>query len=90
MDEVQVEQTSFQMPPQEGFTIAHFLTVADIKRSAEFYKKVFGGEIVSSGDGKRTAVHQDRKHLAHRQRWGRSNTGQTDRNAQPTSRPQSR
>jgi catechol 2,3-dioxygenase-like lactoylglutathione lyase family enzyme len=51
MDEVQVEQSSFQMPPQEGFTIAHFLTVADMERSVEFYSKVFGGEVVSRGDG---------------------------------------
>jgi predicted enzyme related to lactoylglutathione lyase len=37
--------------PVEGFTVAHFLTVADLKRSAEFYKTVFDGEIVSMGDG---------------------------------------
>ena len=30
MNEVQVEQKSYQMPPQDGFTVAHFLTVADI------------------------------------------------------------
>ena len=51
MDEVRVEQKSYQMPPHEGFTVAHFLTVADLKRSAEFYKTVFGGEVVSMGDG---------------------------------------
>jgi predicted enzyme related to lactoylglutathione lyase len=51
MDEVQVEQKSYEMPPREGFTVAHFLTVADLERSAEFYKTVFGGEIVSMGDG---------------------------------------
>src|ERR1700733_1258528 len=51
MDEVRVEQKSYEMPPHEGFTVAHFLTVADLKRSAEFYKTVFGGEIVSMGDG---------------------------------------
>ena len=51
MDEVQVDQKNYQMPPVEGITIAHFLTVADLKRSAEFYKTVFGGEIVSMGDG---------------------------------------
>src|SRR5271165_3300493 len=51
MDNVQVEGKSYAMPPQEGFTIAHFLTVADLKRSVEFYKTVFGGEIVSMGDG---------------------------------------
>jgi predicted enzyme related to lactoylglutathione lyase len=51
MDKVQVEQKTYEMPPREGFTIAHFLTVADLKRSAEFYKTVFDGEIVSMGDG---------------------------------------
>ena len=51
MDEVQVDQKSYQMPPDEGFTVAYFLTVADLERSAEFYKTVFGGEIVSMGDG---------------------------------------
>ncbi|HLI97133.1 MAG TPA: VOC family protein [Candidatus Baltobacteraceae bacterium] len=50
MNEGQVEQSSYQMPPREGFTIAHFLTVADIKRSAEFYETVFGGTILSRGD----------------------------------------
>ena len=51
MDEVHVEQKRYRMPPHEGFTVAHFLTVADLKRSAEFYKTVFDGEIVSVGDG---------------------------------------
>ena len=52
MNEVQVEQKGYQMPPQEGFTVAHFLTVADIERSARFYEKVFGGRILSRGDSK--------------------------------------
>src|SRR5579864_8141244 len=47
MNQVQVEQKSYQMPPQDGFTVAHFLTVADIERSARFYEKVFGGRILS-------------------------------------------
>jgi catechol 2,3-dioxygenase-like lactoylglutathione lyase family enzyme len=51
MDEVHVDQSTYQMPPQEGFTVAHFLTVADIERSVDFYAKVFGGEVVSRGDG---------------------------------------
>jgi predicted enzyme related to lactoylglutathione lyase len=51
MDEVLVEQTSYEMPPKEGFTVAHFLTVADMERSMEFYAKVFGGDVVSRGDG---------------------------------------
>ena len=51
MDEVQVDNTNYQMPPHEGFTIAHFLTVADLERSMNFYATVFGGDIVSRGDG---------------------------------------
>jgi len=51
MDQVQVEQKIYQMPPQDGFSVAHFLTVADIKRSAEYYERVFGGRILSLGDG---------------------------------------
>jgi predicted enzyme related to lactoylglutathione lyase len=38
-------------PPRDGFTIAHFLTVADIERSARYYEKVFGARILSLGDG---------------------------------------
>jgi len=52
MAQVQVEQESYQMPPQDGFTVAHFLTVADIERSARFYETVFGGRILSGGDAK--------------------------------------
>jgi hypothetical protein len=43
MSSVQIEQKSYEMPPRDGFTVAHFLTVADIDRSARFYEKVFGG-----------------------------------------------
>jgi predicted enzyme related to lactoylglutathione lyase len=50
MNQVQVEQKNYQMPPQDGFTVAHFLTVADIERSARFYETVFGGRILSRGD----------------------------------------
>jgi predicted enzyme related to lactoylglutathione lyase len=50
MSEVQVEQKTYRMPPQDGFTVAHFLTVADIERSAQFYETVFGGRILSRGD----------------------------------------
>jgi catechol 2,3-dioxygenase-like lactoylglutathione lyase family enzyme len=49
MTQVQVEQKSYQMPPQDGFTVAYFLTVADIERSARFYETVFGGRILSRG-----------------------------------------
>jgi catechol 2,3-dioxygenase-like lactoylglutathione lyase family enzyme len=50
MSQVQVEQKTYQMPPQEGFTVAHFLTVADVERSLRFYETVFGGRILSRGD----------------------------------------
>jgi hypothetical protein len=41
-----------QMPPLDGFTVAHFLTVADIERSLRFYETVFGSRILSKGDSK--------------------------------------
>jgi predicted enzyme related to lactoylglutathione lyase len=50
MSQAQVDQKNYQMPPVEGFTVAHFLTVADMERSARFYEKVFGGRILSMGD----------------------------------------
>ncbi len=50
MSQVQVEQKTYQMPPQDGFTVVHFITVADVERSARFYEKVFGGRIISRGN----------------------------------------
>ena len=51
MNAVQVEQKSYEMPPREGITVAHFLTVADVERSARYYEKVFGARILTMGDG---------------------------------------
>ena len=51
MSEVQVEQRTYQMPPQEGISIAYFITVTDIERSLRFYEKVFDARILSHGDG---------------------------------------
>jgi catechol 2,3-dioxygenase-like lactoylglutathione lyase family enzyme len=50
MEKVQVDQKTYEMPPHEGISIAHFLTVSDIERSARFYETVFGARILSSGD----------------------------------------
>ena len=50
MNQAQVEQKTYQMPPQDGFSVAHFLTVADVERSLRFYETVFGGRILSRGD----------------------------------------
>jgi predicted enzyme related to lactoylglutathione lyase len=47
MNSVQIGQKSYEMPPRDGFTVAYFLTVADIDRSARFYETVFGGRILS-------------------------------------------
>jgi predicted enzyme related to lactoylglutathione lyase len=52
MSSVQVEQKSYEMPPRDGITVAHFLTVADVGRSLRFYEAVFGGRILSKGDSK--------------------------------------
>ncbi len=43
------------MPPKEGFIQTHFLTVADVKRSAEFYLRILGGTVVRSGEP--TIIH---------------------------------
>ena len=51
MSAVQVDQKSYEMPPREGITVAHFLTVADVERSARYYEKVFGARILTMGDG---------------------------------------
>jgi len=52
MNSVQIEKKSYEMPPRDGFTVAYFLTVADIDRSARFYETVFGGRVLSRGDAK--------------------------------------
>jgi catechol 2,3-dioxygenase-like lactoylglutathione lyase family enzyme len=46
MNEVQVEQKSYEMPRRDGF----FLTVGDVDRSTRFYERVFGARILSKGD----------------------------------------
>jgi putative intracellular protease/amidase/catechol 2,3-dioxygenase-like lactoylglutathione lyase family enzyme len=48
---VQVEQKKYEMPPRDGISIAHFLTVADLERSARYYEKVFGARVLTMGDG---------------------------------------
>jgi catechol 2,3-dioxygenase-like lactoylglutathione lyase family enzyme len=52
MNSAKVEQRSYEMPPRDGFTVTHFLTVADVDRSLRFYETVFGGRILSRGDAK--------------------------------------
>ena len=40
----------YQLLPKEGFVLTHFLTVADVKRSAEIYLSILGGTVVLSGE----------------------------------------
>ena len=51
MASVKIEEKSYEMPPKDGMSIAHFLTVKDIEQSARYYEKVFGARILSLGDG---------------------------------------
>jgi putative intracellular protease/amidase/catechol 2,3-dioxygenase-like lactoylglutathione lyase family enzyme len=51
IDSVQIGPKSYEMPPRDGISIAQFLTVADIERSARYYEKVFGARILTLGDG---------------------------------------
>ena len=46
---VRVEEKSYEMPPKEGLSIAHFITVTDIQRSCDYYEKVFGATVLSRG-----------------------------------------
>jgi len=39
----------FSLPPKQGFVLTHFLTVADVERSADFYARVLDGKILRSG-----------------------------------------
>jgi predicted enzyme related to lactoylglutathione lyase len=52
MSQVKIADKTYEMPPKDGITIAHFLIVADVERSMRFYETVFGGRILSSGDKK--------------------------------------
>ena len=58
MSSVQIEKESYEMPPQDGISIAQFLTVTDIERSARYYETVFGARILTLGDGNAPAYLQ--------------------------------
>ena len=72
MSNVQIEQKSYEMPPREGISIAHFLTVKDIERSARYYETVFGARILSLGDDNAPSARQ---YLDDSERRGRPNPG---------------
>ena len=80
MDEVQVEQKSYQMPPREGFTVAHFSPWPTSTDRPNFMKRSSAEHSEQRRWNGRRA-HQDRKHLADSQRRRRTHTGQTNGNA---------
>jgi predicted enzyme related to lactoylglutathione lyase len=45
-----IKREAYRLPPEEGFALTHFLAVADVKRSAEFYQHVFDGTVERSGE----------------------------------------
>jgi lactoylglutathione lyase len=45
-----IKRGEYEYTPKEGFILAHFLTVADVKRSAEFYLRILGGKVIRSGE----------------------------------------
>jgi catechol 2,3-dioxygenase-like lactoylglutathione lyase family enzyme len=49
-DLTMIKRGDYQYPPKEGFILTHFLTVADVKRSAEFYLRILGGNVVRKGE----------------------------------------
>jgi predicted enzyme related to lactoylglutathione lyase len=49
-EEKMTTREDYQIPPKEGFILTHFLTVADVQRSAEFYQRILGGTILRSGE----------------------------------------
>jgi lactoylglutathione lyase len=45
-----MQQMHYELPPKQGFTLTHFLTVSDVKRAAAFYTDVLEGTIVREGE----------------------------------------
>jgi catechol 2,3-dioxygenase-like lactoylglutathione lyase family enzyme len=45
-----IKRGDYQYPPKQGFILTHLLTVADVKRSAEFYLRILGGKVVRNGE----------------------------------------
>jgi lactoylglutathione lyase len=49
-DVTTVKREDYQYTPKEGFVLTHFLTVADVKRSTDFYLSILGGKVIRSGE----------------------------------------
>jgi hypothetical protein len=74
MGSVQTQQKSYEMPPKDGMSIAHFLTVKDIERSARYYEKVFGARILP-GRRQRARLPSTREYLDDCERRRRPDSG---------------
>jgi lactoylglutathione lyase len=44
------DAAQFQLPPRDGFVVTHFLVVADQDQSREYYRGVFGAEVLRERD----------------------------------------
>ena len=55
---VQIEQESYEMPPQEGISIAHFLTVTD--KNAERSTPINREQASNSDKSRASAQHRER------------------------------
>ena len=42
--------TQFQLPPRDGFVVTHFLVVAGQDQSRDYYRGVFGAEVLRERD----------------------------------------
>jgi len=45
-----IKREEYKYTPKQGFVLTHFKTVQDVKRSAAFYLRVFGGKVIRSGE----------------------------------------
>jgi lactoylglutathione lyase len=45
-----IKREEYEYTPKQGFVLTHFQTVQDVKRSAEFYLRIFGGKVIRSGE----------------------------------------
>jgi hypothetical protein len=49
-DVATIRKGNYQYAPKEGFVLTHFLTVADVKLSADFYFSILGGKVIRDGE----------------------------------------
>jgi predicted enzyme related to lactoylglutathione lyase len=49
-DMTMIKRGEYEFTPKEGFILAHFLTVVDVKRAADFYLRILGGKVIRDGE----------------------------------------